>query len=368
MKCRIFLILFFMASLCSGPSLAESAKDKLSKIEAELGQQKQQAQELDKKARETSSNLKGLRARLINATEALQEREAERDKLEDRLDDLTQDIVAKSAELAGKKERLADLISAFIELSRQPPESFLLRSQLTSDHVHRAILVRAALPKLRQQADKIAQDILSLNQTQAEVVEQKKLVTTAQRNLDEQRRGLDQLIRARQGLLEKTEAQKTAIAKQLVSLSSQAKDLRQLLDRVSPRAKPPGGRGARIVLKWPVAGRLTRDFGTRDADGVMSEGLTFAAAAGSPVVAPRAGKVVFAGPFKGYGQILILQHAGGYHSFLAGFGRIDAEMAQEVEAGEPLGVLPVKSAGKPELYFELRYNSEPVSPVLQARP
>jgi septal ring factor EnvC (AmiA/AmiB activator) len=75
------------------------------------------------------------------------------------------------------------------------------------------------------------------------------------------------------------------------------------------------------------------------------------------------GKVVFAGPFRGYGQILILQHAGGYHSFLAGFGRIDAEMGQDVAKGEPLGVLPAKNGTKPELYFEWRRNNEAVDPT-----
>jgi len=59
---------------------------------------------------------------------------------------------------------------------------------------------------------------------------------------------------------------------------------------------------------------------------------------------------------------LILQHDGGYHSFLAGFGRIDADMGQDVEAGEPLGVLPVKEDTRPELYFEWRHNTEPVDP------
>ena len=81
------------------------------------------------------------------------------------------------------------------------------------------------------------------------------------------------------------------------------------------------------------------------------------------MVAPRAGRVVFVGPFRGYGQIMILQHANGYHSFLAGFGRIDAEMGQDVAAGEPLGVLPVKTGGRPELYFEWRHGEEPVDPI-----
>jgi septal ring factor EnvC (AmiA/AmiB activator) len=118
-----------------------------------------------------------------------------------------------------------------------------------------------------------------------------------------------------------------------------------------------------VALRWPVSGAVRKNFGDRDADGVTSEGMTFIAPSGAPVVAPLAGKVVFAGPFRGYGQIMILQHDNGYHSFLSGFGRIDAETGQEVAAGEPLGVLPVKTGAKPELYFEWRRGGEPVDPA-----
>jgi septal ring factor EnvC (AmiA/AmiB activator) len=111
-----------------------------------------------------------------------------------------------------------------------------------------------------------------------------------------------------------------------------------------------------------VSGAVKRHFGDKDADGVTSEGLTFAAPSGAPIVAPYAGRVVFAGPFRGYGLIIILQHGNAYHSFLSGFGRIDAEMGQDVEAGEPLGVLPIKAGSKPELYFEWRRGDQPVNP------
>jgi septal ring factor EnvC (AmiA/AmiB activator) len=174
------------------------------------------------------------------------------------------------------------------------------------------------------------------------------------------------LIAMRQGLLQKTEAEKAAIAKELVSLTSEARDLRDLMARVAPNRKSLAGPALPPSLTRPVAGTLIRGFGSRDADGVESQGLTFAGLPGGPVVAPAAGRVVFAGPFHGYGQILILQHKGGYHSFLAGFGRIDAEMGQEVEAGEPLGVMSAKgSTERPELYFEWRRNGEPVDPMEQ---
>lgn len=360
----VFPILVLM-SLAVVPAHAASTKDKLSQVEAEAAAHKKEEAALDAKTQAANANLKDLRERLIVATEALQAKSTEEERLREKLDELAHDIASRNGDLAGERKKLDDLMESFIELSRQPPESLFLHTQLTSDHIHRAILLRAIVPQLKQEASAITGDLAELGSERRQMTEQKRLVAAAQVNMEAQRKNLDQLIAARQGMLDRTQEQKEAIARQLASLTSEAQNLRDLLNEVTPKhsmtanAVPHALRGS---LKWPVAGKVLRGFGATDADGVKSEGLTFSAPSGSPVVAPEAGKVVFAGPFKGYGQILILQHEGGYHSFLAGFGRIDAEMGQEVEAGEPLGVLPVKDNGRPELYFEWRHNSEPVDP------
>lgn len=359
----LFLFVLVSGALFLHPTLAAETKDQLQKVETELSKHRQEAALLDQKTQEANETLKGLREKLIAATESLQNKASEEDRLRDKLDELAHDIATKNGALATQRKKLDDLMEAFMELSRQPPESLFLHTQLTSDYIHRVVLLRALIPRLTQQATAIASDLNELNLERKQMTEQKRLVTAAQVNMESQQRSLDQMISMRQGLLDRTQEQKDAIAKQLVSLTSEAQNLRQLLEEVAPKhtasALPHALRGS---LKWPVSGTLLRGFGSQDADGVKSEGLTFAAPSGSPVVAPQTGRVVFAGPFKGYGQILILQHEGGYHSFLAGFGRIDAEMGQDVEAGEPLGVLPVKAIGKPELYFEWRHNSEPVDP------
>ncbi len=360
-----FIVLSFAVFVfTSGIALAADTAEKLHQVESQLGAQKQQEASLDEKAKATSENLKELRQKMISATQALQAKTGEAEQLQDKLDDLENDIDSKKAALAGQRKKLSGLMEAFVELSRQPPESLLLHTQLTDDYIHRAILLRSIMPRLRDEAQTIAQDLGDFTDERAQMTVQKRLVQQAQENMQSQRRNLDQLVAARQGLLDRTEAQKEAIAKQLVSLTSEAQDLRQLLEKVTPKRTqaslvPHALRGA---LKMPVAGSVIRGFGAQDSDGVTSQGLTLTAPSGSPVVAPASGRVVFAGPFKGYGKIMILAHDGGYHSFLAGFGRIDAEMGEDVEAGEPLGVLPVKSGARPELYFEWRNNTEPVDP------
>ena len=80
------------------------------------------------------------------------------------------------------------------------------------------------------------------------------------------------------------------------------------------------------------------------------------------VIAPYDGQVAFAGPFRGYGLLLIIEHSEGYHTLLAGMARIDCTVGQRLLAGEPVGVMGQDDA-KPALYVELRHNGQPVNPL-----
>ena len=84
----------------------------------------------------------------------------------------------------------------------------------------------------------------------------------------------------------------------------------------------------------------------------------------STVVAPMSGKILYANKFKNYGKLIIIEHKDGYHSLVAGLGKIDTVVGQVVIAGEPLGTLSVTSTqgGRPTLYYELRKNGKSVNP------
>jgi septal ring factor EnvC (AmiA/AmiB activator) len=112
----------------------------------------------------------------------------------------------------------------------------------------------------------------------------------------------------------------------------------------------------------PARGRILASFGQR-LEGSDFRGIAIATLPAAQVVAPREGAVVFAGPFKGYGQLLIIEHGEGYHVLLAGLSRLDAATGDEVLAGEPVGVMDPVSNGQPTLYVELRRNGQPINPI-----
>ena len=135
------------------------------------------------------------------------------------------------------------------------------------------------------------------------------------------------------------------------------------LDRPAENRAFPAEK-ASLVL--PARGKVVIGFGD-EVDAGESKGLQIATRPGAQVVAPFDGQVVFQGPFRGYGEILILEHAGGYHTLLAGLGRTDAIVGQWLLAGEPVGVMgPAAGSSSglsPELYVELRQDGPPIHPL-----
>jgi septal ring factor EnvC (AmiA/AmiB activator) len=128
----------------------------------------------------------------------------------------------------------------------------------------------------------------------------------------------------------------------------------------------PGLGDAHGQLGAPVAGSVVKAFG-EPGDAGMTTGISYAVPPSARVSAPCDGKVVFAGPFRSYGQLIIVDCGGGYHFVLAGLDRLDVAVGHPVQAGEPVGVMadwdPRSPANRPYLYLELREQGQPINPA-----
>ncbi|MBI4184823.1 MAG: peptidoglycan DD-metalloendopeptidase family protein [Proteobacteria bacterium] len=120
---------------------------------------------------------------------------------------------------------------------------------------------------------------------------------------------------------------------------------------------------ARGAVALPARGALVVRFGQSGENGRAARGLTIRTADEAQVVAPYDGRVVFGGPFRGYGLLLIIEHGEGYHTVLAGLARIDVVAGQWLLAGEPVGVMGRSQGEPPGLYVELRQDGHPINPL-----
>lgn len=120
-------------------------------------------------------------------------------------------------------------------------------------------------------------------------------------------------------------------------------------------------RDMRGAMPLPARGRVATGFGDELSPGNTSKGVVIDTRAGATVVAPADGIVAFSGPFRGYGHLLILEHADGYHTLLSGMEQIDAQVGQRLLAGEPVGIMD--RGDSPALYVELRRGGQPIDPL-----
>lgn len=368
--------------------------------------------------------MKRLSREALAAAEAVRQQRATLDRLEAELDDLRRQARERREALIEKRGDLGATLTALLRLGRRPPEALIAMPGTPIDVVHTAVLMGATLPALSKEANGLRDDIAALAAQQRDIDQQRERIARSRTMLEGERQRLDAVIREKRALGREIAAAERDRAQRAQTLARKAKTLHELLaaleaDRLrrergasippakpsppvppTPKAKPVqrpaqqahGQRTAMLnvpragqvtggeVLALPVVGRVIAHYGERDG-ATTRRGITLHATPGAPVLAPFSGEVVFSGPFRGYGLLLIIQHGEGYHTLLAGLGRLDVGVGQSVLAGEPVGVMKGSNAsgkrtasdrttgeGDPaeadvNLYVEIRRNGDPVNPV-----
>ena len=411
--------------LAAAPAAGQTAPDdKLKAVEQKLQAGKQQSEQLDKQAAALAAERARLQDASVAAAKSAQDYEGRLTELEGQLKTLDVQAAAKLAALAADQQREAALLSALEKLSQNPAEAMLFGPASPVDQVRGAMLLGAAVPQLEAEAKELQETIVEVKRLKAEISAKRTEMTQKQTALDAERTRIGIMMRQKAAMEGQAREAQGQTQKRLAALGTEASDLKDLIARlererqeraeaerkraeearqkaeqlaaakaearrkqaeltprdtmpesaaitVAPPERPKGNdplvpRGGGRKLEpgkyaVPVAGEIVKRFG--ETDGFQdSKGLTIRTRPGAQVVAPFEGQIMFAGPFKGYGQILIIDHGGGYHSLLAGIDQIEASAGQRVVAGEPVGVM--KSGDpNPSLYLELRRQGQPINPL-----
>jgi len=406
--CRGLFLLALAGALLAftpGSSAEEKPQEKLKSVEHELDQGRAQQQQLEQTAEALAEELANLRVDGVDAAEEAQAHEAAATALETQLKSLTADEAAKAGALARDRAHEAELLAALARLALNPPEALALGPMAPEDAIRSGLLLGTTVPGLQAEALALSRDLAELKRLRAEIGRKRQALEAERQGLAKQQARIESLIKRKTQLREQALRSAEETRQRLEQLSAEAKDLHELIERLEaerkaaeereaearsrlaaiPRAET-SGRGADVhapppveldptrpktirsfakargAMVYPATGTLVVRYGELNEFGVSNKGLTLVTRPGAVVVAPFDGRIEFAGPFKGYGQILIIRHGDGYHSLLAGLDRIDGTVGDWLVAGEPVGAM-ASGEPKPRLYLELRHDGQPINPL-----
>jgi murein hydrolase activator len=390
-----FVAVIFVIAMMPGYAFADSAA--LKTLEQKIEKARQQQSVLDRKNKSLMHETIRLRRKMIESARSAQEREAILGQLESQLSELERDARQRKNALKKRRGDLSGTMNALGRLSRTRPEILLFTPGKPIDNVRSAMLLRIAIPRVKERAVSLANEIESLNRVKRDIAGKVKRLRVNGDSLLKERGKLRAMLTKKRALQHRTEAQRKAVHQRMARLTKEARSLRDLVARLdaarapsirdepdrttppptgTPDSRKPAENGAALdrpqglrsfpsrgPITTPVVGRLVGRFGDSTRFGNSLNGMQLEARLDAQVIAPFDGQVVFSGPFRNYGQILIIEHQGGYHTVLAGLSKIDAIVGQWLLAGEPVGVLASRNQGKPTLYIELRHNGQPINPA-----
>jgi septal ring factor EnvC (AmiA/AmiB activator) len=406
------VFLLAAALLAAAPARAPAAdQTDLKKVEDQIQADRKRAEALESKRRKASEDLHNLRREAIAAAKKAQQHEARLIDLEATLLELSQreDTIRES--LTRRRSQMTGTLAALQRLSRNPPQTMLAYPDAPTDMVRSALLLRTALPGIKKQADALSRELNELSKIREDTRTQLASLEVETLALEKEQNRLRGVLKRKSTLLRQTESERKDVNRRMAELGKRAASIRDLLAQIekerkrreaaerkrvedeqrrladaarAPTAKPDDedtavARAAAVArpagikpfpekgqITIPVSGRIVTQYGARNKFGQTERGVTYATRPGAQIVAPHDGLVAFAGPFEGYGHILIIEHDGGYHTLLAGLERLDTSVGQWVLRGEPIGAMGNSTIDKGGdtvgLYLELRRKGQPIDP------
>ncbi len=420
---RLIAGLAFAIALNFGGNLslvAQELADQRALVEQELAELKtritlgeQRKKELVDEINSLEKDRKTINRQLIETSADSRNIEKRISRSEIRLEELRSQEADVKFSLNQKRDLLAEVLGALQRMGRKPPPALLVKPEDALSSVRSAILLGSVVPEVRSEAGILIGQLQDLARISAEIGQQRAALVTDLSSLAQEEERLNLLLAEKrklsgqaQSLLAEESARAAGLAAKATSLESLIADLEREIEsarkaaelaRLAEKRREESGRpvpepqertelfadtgrsepaidfaDTRGLLPLPVSGVQMNGFGEDDGAGDVTDGMTIATVIGGRVIAPADAWVVYAGPFRSYGQLLILNAGSGYHIVLAGMDRIDVQPGQFVLLGEPVGLMGEKrvanlgmvdvSTTRPTFYVEFRKDGKSIDP------
>jgi len=362
------------------PGPADDGKPSLEQlrgVETEIEKSGFEQRRLNYEIENLSSDSQKLRQSMIDIARRVQDSEQALGEQQQKLDGLNRQEQTLRRSLQSRERVTAEVLAAMQRIGRKPPPALLVAPEDVLSAMRAAILLGGVLPDMRDEAMILVADLKTLTELRRQNAELVIEMRDRRDRLTVERTRLAGLVETRQSQLTLSQSQLQTERQRVATLSQEARSLRDLIARnendllgdpraveIARRAPAPSRAGSQVAALRPDAGReaprlqprqafserrgqmimpasgtIARQFGQPDGLGGAERGITIASNPGAVVTAPADGWVHFAAPYRGYGQLLIINAGNGYHVILAGMDRIAVEMGQFVLAGEPVGFL-----------------------------
>jgi septal ring factor EnvC (AmiA/AmiB activator) len=365
----LFILVVAILLLGAAPVAATPTSDRLREVEQELHGSESRSRELEEETARLKGELAQLQAQMILAAGRIRRQEALLFDIEAELDRLQSIEAEKLAKLARRRAGTAVTLAALTRVGLMPPQAVLFRPGAEIDRLRAASLLGSMVPEIEKRASGLRADLAALSEVRHERFTEHRAMAAALAALQGERKTLQDLHSEATDRRKETVEERAAEAARAKELAETARDLRALLTELQAqdtrRTPAPEKKYAALTnpATLPALGKIVRRFGETSAVGTKLKGLEIETRQEAQIVAPAGGRVVFAGPFRGYGLLLIIAETGGYHVLLSGFAKLDCEVGQIMVVSEPVGRMGGDGSKRPTLYMEVRRDGEPIDPL-----
>ena len=406
---KTLLIFSLIALLVAGqrsdaaPAANVSASE-VAKMEAEAKRVSKEHQQMEQKANKLKEELKNVNKKMIAAAKKIQNGEDELRKKQEELEVLQKHLNESEEKFNSENDMLIETLAALQNLALRPSEAVLVQPLSPVEVMRSSILLRGSVHALESRASSIRQSIEDISNQKKQIAARLQDLEKDNKILAQQQEDMKKLSQQKSTMYSQISSKSEEAKKKADMLASQAHNLRDLLEKLEkqkeitrrqmaekahlareqaadkmrkenhglevsyeaennvtvPETPVTGFSKAKGRLSRPARGPLVTAFHSELSKGVVSNGIDIKTAAKAQVIAPFDGTVIYAGPFKNFANLVIIDHGEGYTSLLSGLGETDTEVGQSLLAGEPVGTMPADTNSK--LHMEIRKNNHPVDP------
>ncbi|MFI3241371.1 MAG: peptidoglycan DD-metalloendopeptidase family protein [Alphaproteobacteria bacterium] len=396
---KIFILLS-LSIFFAIPTQAKTVSQKdLEKIKAQASQKNKEKNKLDKEASKVASDIKIVSQEMISTARKIQVNEKKLSKMEKELEALKENLKEAEENFLIDDKNLTKTLAALENLALKPTEALFVQPLSPVEIIRSAILLRETVPFLENNAKQIRIELNNIEAKKIKIEKQIRDISISKNKMQQEHARMKNLTQTKKKMQKNLNIKSKTAALELKNLTSKANNIQGLLDTIAKEKrikaqkeeekrlaklkerKKTGDSSSNLLLSdqtdniisenafklakgnipLPAIGYISKTFGQETSKGLHSKGINIKTRELAQVTTPFDGNVMFVGPFRGYKNLIIIDHGGGYVSLLSGLDSIDCELGQTLLAGEPIGQMPKNTNA--ELYLELRKDNTPINPL-----